>query len=144
MRKTTLIAGAVGLLVLAGLPLVGHWLRRSPQPCCALDGGRLEGSFRVRILEGDGRVQEFCCIRCAELWLRQQPVPARAVYVTDEESGQEVDAASAHFVRSLVVTTPTTGNRIHAFRNRSAAERHARECGGTLLEPPERPFADVR
>jgi hypothetical protein len=143
MPKTLWITGIAGLLALAGLPIVGSWLRRTPQPCCALDGARLESVFRVRVLDQDGRSHEFCCVRCAELWLQRQPRP-RAIYVTDEESGQEIDAASAYYVRSLVVSTAPTGDRIHVFRNRSDAERHAHAFGGMLLDPSERPFGGSR
>jgi hypothetical protein len=144
MRKTAWMTGAAGLLVLAGLAFVGSWLRRSPQLRCALDGARLDPLFRVRIVDEEGRSYEFCCVRCAEIWLHRQAMPPRAIYVTDEESGQEIDAASAYYVRSLVVTTAPTGNRIHAFRTRSDAERHASVFGGTLLGPSERPFGEGR
>ena len=70
---------------------------------------------------------------------RQGPAP-RAVYVTDELSGREVEAAAAYFVSSLVVTRPATQNRIHAFGDRAAAERHAESGRGQLLEGDERPF----
>ena len=104
MPKTAWITGAAGILLLAGLPIVGCWLRRSPQPCCALDGVRLEAVFRVRVQDHEGHSHEFCSVRCAELWLQRQPAPPRAIYVTDEATGQEIDAASAYYVRSQVVT----------------------------------------
>ena len=53
---------------------------------------------------------------------------------------EEVDAASAWFVRSQVVTNPVTGNRVHAFRNPDDARRHAEAFGGVLLSGAERPF----
>jgi hypothetical protein len=74
------------------------------------------------------------------MWLARQGARPREVYVTDEASGAEIDAASAYFVRSLVVTTPTTGNRVHAFRDRADAERHAEVAHGTLLNGTERPL----
>ena len=82
----------------------------------------------------------FCCVRCAEIWLRGQPSPPRAVLVTDEESGEELDASAAWYVRSSVVTTPATGNRVHVFRSRADAERHADAYGGTVLARSEAPF----
>jgi hypothetical protein len=144
MPKTAWITGAAGILLLAGLPIVGCWLRRSPQPCCALDGVRLEAVFRVRVQDHEGHSHEFCSVRCAELWLQRQPAPPRAIYVTDEATGQEIDAASAYYVRSQVVTAAPTGNRVHVFRRRSDAERHASVFGGMLLGSSERPFGDVR
>jgi hypothetical protein len=130
-----------GLVLLLALPLVGRWLRRTPEIRCALDAGKLVPSYRVRVEDAAGASCDFCCIRCAELWLERQAQPARAIWVTDESSGAELDAAKAHYVRSLVITTPTTGNRIHAFRDLADAERHAEKCRGTILADGERPFA---
>jgi hypothetical protein len=129
-----------GLAVVLGLPALGHWLRARGEPGCALDGVKIEPAYRVEVLDGQGRTRAFCCVRCAQIWLRRQPGRPRAVTVTDEASGQTIDAAAACYVRSGVVTTPTTGNRVHAFRDRADAERHAALFGGTALPPEEGPF----
>jgi hypothetical protein len=39
-----------------------------------------------------------------------------------------------------VVTQQTTGNRVHVFRHRIDAEKHAALFGGILLPESERPF----
>lgn len=141
MSRSEWIVGLAGLLLLALLPLAGHWLRRDSAGRCTLDGVRIEPRYRVRVLDAAGRDREFCCIRCAELWLQRQTNPPLAIRVTDENSGDEIDASAAHFVRSSIVTAPTTGNRIHAFADRANAERHADAANGLILEGPERPFA---
>jgi hypothetical protein len=135
------VAVLASLVVLLALPLAGKWLRRTSEPRCALDGGTLVAAYRVRVQDAAGASHDFCCIRCAEMWLERQALPARAVWVTDEGSGAEIDAATAYYVRSLVITTPTTGNRVHAFRDLADAERHADKCRGTILTGNERPFA---
>jgi hypothetical protein len=142
MRKSEWVAGLVYLAVLVALPLAGHWARRGARPTCAHDGGKIELPYRVRIVDDRGRDFEFCCIRCAELWLRGEKKKPRAVFVANETDGDEIDASAAYFVRSLVVTNPTTNNRIHAFRKESDAETHARTCRGRLLDASERPFRD--
>jgi hypothetical protein len=141
MRRSSWIVGLAVFLLLAALAVVGHWARRDPVGGCALDGGHIEPRYRVRVLGAEGRDHEFCCIRCAELWLSRQRRRPRAVLVTDEASGREVEAASAYFVRSEVVSTPTTGNRVHAFAEACDAERHAAAARGRVLAGPERPFA---
>ena len=123
------------------LPVLGNWIRRSGEAGCALDGQRIDPYFRVRIMNQDQRTNEFCCIRCAELWLDEQPARIQTILVTDEASGQEIPASSAFFVRNLVVTMKSTGNRVHVFRDQSAAENNARMFRGTLLSGGERPFA---
>lgn len=142
-RSSWLVAGFV---VLVGLPLMCHWARISPGERCALDGIDIEPLYRVRIVEDNGQVREFCCIRCAENWLARKHAvsvrsTARSVWVTDEVSGTELDAAKAVFVRSQVVTNHSTGNRIHAFRSRDDAVRHAEYHNGTVLAGGDRPFS---
>ncbi len=51
-----------------------------------------------------------------------------------------IDAATAYFVRSMRVTRDTTGNRVHAFRNRADAEKHAEDYHGYVLSEEEGPF----
>ncbi len=142
MRKPEWIAGLVYLAVLAVLPVAGHWARQGAEPACAHDGGTIEPRYRVRIVDDRGRDFEFCCIHCAEAWLRGEKARPRAVFVTDETSGEEIEARTAHFVRSLLVTNPTTNNRVHAFRNETDAETHARASHGRLLDGSERPFLE--
>jgi hypothetical protein len=130
----------VGLVLVVGLALVGPWLRRQPDAGCALDGEKIDPIYRVTVTDAGGGAHDFCCLTCARLWLKRQADPPRSVTVTDEASGQGIDAAAAYFVRSSVVTTPTTGNRTHAFRNRADAQKHADEFGGTVLADAETLF----
>jgi hypothetical protein len=134
------VFGLVYLGVLAVLPVAGHWLRRDDGPFCAHDGGKIDARYRVRVVDTAGRDHEFCCIKCAEAWLAHEESP-RAVFVTDEVTGQEVEAPSAFFVRGTAATSRVTGNRVHAFRSERDAEEHAR-LGGRLLTGSERPFSN--
>jgi hypothetical protein len=129
-----------GLAVVVGLPVAGHWARDRAEPGCALDGARIEALYRAEVVEEGGSSREFCCLRCAAIWLERHPAAPRAVRVTDEASGRMIDAAAAHYVRSRVVTTPATGNRVHAFAGRADAENHAARYAGTILSESERPF----
>jgi hypothetical protein len=139
--RLLLVLAAV--LVVAGLPLLGKWARRHQPPRCELDGLSIEPPYRVRVVDQAGRSHAFCCVRCARRWLARQEGRPRAVYVTDENDGTEVEARSATFVRSSVVTPPPiTGNRVHAFRDRGAAEEHVRTYGGRVLTDVDRPFED--
>lgn len=144
MRKGTWVTAVAGLTVLIGLPIVARMMRGGRENCCAFDGIHIEAMFRVQAVDDAGQTYDFCCIRCARLWWDRQRERPRAVYVTDEVSGLAVDATTAHFVRSSVVTTPTTGNRIHAFQDQHAAEKHAISAKGTVLQGSERPFQPQR
>jgi hypothetical protein len=140
LRSWRWLLVAAGLLVVVGLPLAGKWARRRPAHACALDGAAINPLYRVRIVDAEGREQDFCCILCATAWLRQRTAAPHAVLVTDEITGQEIDAASAWYVRSLVVTVAHTGNRIHVFRNQADAARHADSAAGQILPDAENPF----
>jgi hypothetical protein len=138
--RTRVAVVVVGLLVVVGLPLAGTLARRGAPPRCDFDGQDIEPAYRVRVVDRAGRSYQFCCPHCARLWLARREDGADAVYVTDEASGEEIDARAAHFVRSTVVTNPVTRNRLRAFRDRPAAEDHVRAHGGWVLAAGENPF----
>jgi NosL len=132
----------VGLIVVVGLPLVGRWARWHSRSGCAFDGGKIDPSYRVAVVDARGNSHDFCCIRCAQCWLRRQPAPLSAITVTDEASGEMIAAATAWYVRSTVVTMPMTQNRVHVFRNKADAETNAAGHGGRLLSEAELPFRE--
>jgi hypothetical protein len=141
MRTNTLLI-VIGLTVVVGLPLAGTWARRHSAPRCEHDGLPVEASYRVRVVDADGERHEFCCVQCASLWLAQPGHDSQQILVTDEKGGGEIDARSASFVRSPVVTNPVTGNRIHVFRDSADAEEHVRAFGGRILSESESAFAE--
>jgi hypothetical protein len=121
------------LLIVIGVPLAGKWLRRNEAPRCEVDGLRVDPLYRVRIVDGAGTSHLNCCVQCARRWLERHDDPHAEVYVTDETSGAEVEARSAYFVDSVVVTNPVTRNSVHAFRQRKDAEEHAKSFGGEVF-----------
>jgi len=137
-RRTFWLSTLAGLVVVVGLAAAAQWARHGTQEGCALDGSRIDPIYRVDIVDDRGESHAFCCPTCARLWLARRPDPPRAITVTDEASGERIDAAGAYYVRSAVVTRPTTGNRVHVFRSRADAEKHAEAFGGVVL--PEAPF----
>ncbi len=138
-HRTFWVSTLLGGLVVAALAVVSQWVRSKPADACALDGSKIDAVYRVEIIDEQDGARAFCCVECARLWLARQPMPPRRILVTDESGGDVIDAATAYYVRSRVVTRPTTGNRIHVFRNRTDAERHAEQFGGVVLSEP--PFA---
>ncbi len=118
-------------------------MRRDGGERCAWDGLAVEPIYRVRIVEPGGDSYSFCSPECAEHWLHRDQRDPIDVLVTDEAGGDEVDAASASFVRSTVATNAVTGNRLHAFRRTEDALRHIEAAGGRLLQGPQRPFTEL-
>ncbi len=121
------------------LPFAGQWARRATTGC-TYDGMKIEPVYRVRIVDESNHNHDFCCIGCARLWLKQGNRLTEKVFVTDESTGQEIPAATAVFVRSLVITMPASGSRIHAFQNLVDAQKHARTFRGTILEKTNNPL----
>ncbi len=139
--RARLLLFLAGLVVVVGLPLAGHWARSGAAPRCEQDGLPVEPLYRVRVVDGAGVWHHFCCIRCASRWLARRDDRPRAVYVTDEAGGTEIDCRSAFFVRSSVVTNPVTRNHTHAFKDRADADEHARAYRGEALTGVLRPFS---
>jgi nitrous oxide reductase accessory protein NosL len=140
MRTSRWQIVVVLLVVVMGLALVGSWARHSLAGTCALDGAEIDPVYQVRVVDEEGQSHAFCCIRCAELWQQARDRTPQAIFVTDEASGQEVNADEAFFVRSSVLTRATTQNRIHAFKHRADAERHATTALGRVLTGAEIPL----
>lgn len=143
VQRKNLLYVALGIMLVVGVPLAGKWLQPHSGERCALDGVAIEPLYRVRLVDQAGKDYPFCCIQCATVWLAQQPTRPRAVFVTDEITGNEIPASEAYFVRSLVVTMPATGNSIHVFKTMADAQRHADAGGGSILTGAERPFAGI-
>jgi hypothetical protein len=128
---------------MAVLLVAGNWSRQEDRRLCIHDGVKIEPRYRVRVVDRCGNDCEFCSITCAELWLKHTKMEPKSIFVTDETSGDEIDAASAYLVRSLVVTNPISNNSVHAFQSLANAENHARFASGVLLVGDERPFHEL-
>lgn len=137
------LIGLAGLLAVALLPFVGHYLRGTREDRCNWDGLRLEPVYEVRIIEPSSPPLQFCCVSCAELWIERNNRRSGRILVTDEISGGRLEAASAHYVRSAVVTNEITGNRLHVFRSAVDAKAHADSAMGRILAGSERPFKNT-
>lgn len=139
-RRTALIALVTAGGLAVGLPLAGHWTRRARGPSCALDGVPIDAAFQVTVVDAGDRPWTFCCVRCAQIWLAHQAAAPLRITVTDEAGTGPVDAPSAWYVRSAVVSTPTSGNRVHVFRAQADAQKHAAAHTGVVLGDAQKPF----
>ena len=130
----------LGLAIAATLPVAGAWFRPLPTARCARDGVALESAPIATVIDAAGAHKEFCSIACADAWAALRARSVARIVVRDADTGAEIDAADAWYVRSSIVVSPATGDRVHAFSSRSAAESHAAAFRGMLLPSGELPF----
>ena len=140
-RTRSLLLVVAGLAAAAALPLAAKAMRGASGERCALNGVLLDPHYAVRVADsGGGASRRFCCVGCAAAWLAREPRTSRTVSVVDEESGREIDARTAWFVRSRVVAVAATESRIHTFATEAAARRHAEDFSGTVLSGDDLPL----
>jgi len=130
------------VVVLGMLPVIGNALRHDAvRHRCAFDG-QVTLPAMVVTMDVSGRSITCCDVRCARRWLVAHSFVATRIEVRDERGGGAIDSSAAFFVRSSVITNRVNGNRWHVFRDRAAAEQHARESRGRLMQGEDHPFAD--
>lgn len=146
MRNPSAPLAATVLVLAAALPALAAALRPARAEGCARDGVPVDGLFAVRIERAGAAAATFCSVRCADAWLQAGPDGAATpvVSVRDETSGAWLPLGAAVLVRSTIVASKATGERIHAFDSEAAAEAHVKAYGGVLLTGADRPFAEFR
>ena len=105
---------------------------------CSLDGIRIDPLYEVKIIGKDERCWSLSSILSAQIWLRENSMKVSSIWVTDEITGEKIEAGDAYYVESEVITTPHTGNKIHVFAQRTEAKLHARQFNGKLVKNPLR------
>ena len=123
-RRAVVIATALALAV--GIPFVATAIRGKPVSGCARDGVPLDGLFMARLVTTDGSVFSFCSVHCSRDWWDHHKGAVQSVTVRDETTKDDIDAATAWFVRSAVLASRASGERIHAFGRRADAELHVK------------------
>lgn len=135
MRRLPFIGA---LIIVAGIAtLVIFFQHRHPWLRCCLDGSRIEPMYEVIIIQKD-KSCKFSCVLSAQIWLTENSEQVSSIRVTDEITGEKIEAKDAYYVVSKVITTPHTGNKIHVFAKETAAKVHARQFNGQLVRNPLR------
>ena len=105
---------------------------------CSLDGVLIDPLYEVTIIRKDNTPTNFSCILSARIWLIENSEPLSSIWVTDEATGKKIRAELAYYVESDVITTPHTGDKIHAFAQETAANLHAQRFAGKFVKNPFR------
>ena len=135
---TGLIVLIVSIILAAGSVIY----QGQKAPRCDFDGTKIIPVYGIDIMLRSGTTLKFCSVCCAREWFRKNLSQIDLVMVTDEVTGEMLDAALAHYVQSDVVTVRAVQNRIHVFKEKSHALSHAGQHKGNIIENPFNQQAD--
>ncbi|RJQ47946.1 MAG: hypothetical protein C4538_04680 [Nitrospiraceae bacterium] len=127
---------AVIIAVSAVVSLLTIILHKQSVSVCSYDGEDIMSIYEVNIKIKNGGMLRFCSVYCAEAWFRENSPEAASVTVTDELTGEKLDASLAIFVESDVVSVAATNNRIHVFKDEYQAREHAKQYNGRIVDNP--------
>lgn len=134
MKYSTLISAfIIGVCIFSG---IAAFYQGSHQAGCSLDGSEIHPLYEVIIIQKNSLSNNFACIASARIWFSENIEHISSVVVTDETTGEKINAQDAFYVLSEVVTTSYTGNRIHAFAEKRKARFHAGQFKGKLVKNP--------
>lgn len=132
--KITLAAIIIAVSVAVSLFTI--FLQRQSVSVCHYDGEKIMPIYGVDIKLKDGDVSRFCSVYCSQAWFKENNTKVASVTVTDELTGEKLDASLAFFVESEVVSVATTRNRIHVFKEEHHAQTHAKQYNGLIVNNP--------
>lgn len=131
------LAVVLFLLAVSLLALAGELTKQPDGERCALDGAAIPPLTRVSIKPPEDKELHFCSLCCARGWLTANPGIATAlaagqgsITVTDEVSGEAMDAGLAYWVRSGRFSRRANHCRMHVFREVADASRHLLDFKG--------------
>jgi hypothetical protein len=134
MRRLCLIGA---LIIAAGMSILLAFSRdNSPSLRCSLDGSRMTPIYEVVIIQKDQAPIKFSCVLSAQIWLKENDTPIASIRVTDEATGEKIEAGKAFYVESEVISIPHIRNRIHVFSRETDARLHASQFNGKLIKNP--------
>jgi hypothetical protein len=111
---------------------------------CAYDGLKIDPLYEVQFIMKNSEVLRFCSIICALQAFAQARERIESILVTDEVTGQKMNAEKAFFIESSVVTVPHVKNRIHVFASEVDAVRHRDQYSGKHIKKPFSLFSSWR
>jgi len=134
MRK---IMTGLAILILSIILAAGSVIYQERKALrCDYDGIKIIPVYGIDVMIKDGESMNFCSIHCAREWSLKNRALIKSVMVTDEVTGEMLDADRAYYVESDVVTVRAVQNRIHVFREKTDALSHAGQHNGSIIDNP--------
>ena len=132
-----ILKGFFALCLAAGIFVIfAYNYSDTDKPTCSLDGSLIQPVYEVIFVQKDKFHKRFSCILSAQIRFRKNSEQVAHILVTDEITGKKIKANQAFYVASDIITTHYTGNKTHAFAEKSAAESHARKHNGKFVVNP--------
>ncbi len=112
---------SVGLGIFSSYRMYGHKV-----DACEQCGISINPGFEVVLHLRDGTIKRYCCVNDALHAYREMVDQVEWVAVTEQETGEKLNATDAIFVENDIVTCEPCDTRLHIFE----AETH----GGLFFE----------
>ncbi len=127
---------SIGLGLFSSYYMYGHEVER-----CDLCGISINPTFEARLHLKDGTVKRYCCIHCALEAYREFKDRVEWVSVTDQETGEKLNANDVIYVENDVITCKPCGLKLHVFASelaglQSRAKKYMKVFGGRIALNP--------
>lgn len=121
------------IFLVGGLIALASTFETRPDARCAVDSTPIYPITEITIESIKGETVQFCSVCCAQTWLSENQNDGMSITVTDEVSGEKLDASLAFWVVSESYSRRESGCKIHAFKEQAEAARHILQYNGSEL-----------
>ena len=130
---------SVGLGLFSSYRMYGHKVKS-----CELCGISINPTFEVSFHLKDGITRRYCCVNDALRAYRELVEKVEWVSVTEQETGEKLNADDAIFVENDIVTCAPCGTNIHIFEAEThgglfyehRVTKYMKKFGGKIVENP--------
>ena len=111
---------------------------------CDQCGISINPTFEVVFHLKDGTTKHYCCVNDALHAYREMVDRVEWVAVTEQETGEKLNAADAIFVENDIVTCEPCGTRLHIFEAEThgglfveyRVDKYMKKFGGKIVDNP--------
>lgn len=111
---------------------------------CDLCGIPINSTFEAMLHFKDGTGKHYCCVNCALHACRELKEKVDWVSVTEQETGQKLNANDVIFVENDIITCKPCGTRLHIFEAEThggffyehRVTKYIKKFGGKIVDNP--------
>jgi hypothetical protein len=111
---------------------------------CQLCGISINPTFEARLHLKDGTVKRYCCVNDALHAYRELMERVEWVSVTEQETGEKLNATDVIFVENDIMTCAPCGTKLHIFEAEThgglfyehRVNKYMKKFGGKIVDNP--------